>query len=128
MKLTKLQTTPTGSIWTLRKLVNILPASVHTDNPKAKGWFLVSGKNAPIEVVEFFSNEDRSFNTLAEVKEFLKSWLISLKDDPIFKPTPIVVDTSTPSKFETEAQRKEFFKDWLGAEAHPEDIAEGMIA
>ena len=117
MKLTKLQTTSTGSVWTMRNLVNILPASVYTDNPKAKGWFLDSGKAASIEVYEFFDNEDRSFNTLAEVKEYLKSWL---KDDPIFKPTP--------SKFETEAQREEFFKDWCNAEAHPEDIAEGMIA
>ena len=123
MKLSKIAKTATGSIWTWNNKVNVVPASVFTDNPKAKGWFLKAGTDAEIEIVEFFLHEEVSFNTLSEVKEWLKTSSFTKSE-----PTPIVVDTSTPSKFETEQQREEFFKDCSNAKAHPEDIAEGMIA
>jgi len=115
MKLSKIAKTTTGSIWTWNNKVNVVPASVFTDNPKAKGWFLKAGTAAEIEIEEFFNHEEVSFNTLSEVKEWLKTSSFT-KSEP------------KGAQFVTEAQREEFFKDWCTAEAHPEDIAEGMIA
>ena len=113
MKLSKIAKTTTGSIWTWNNKVNIVPASVFTDNPKAKGWFLKAGTAAEIEIVEFFLHSDVSFNTLAEVKEWLKTYSFT---EP------------KTAQFVTEEQREEFFKEWSTAQAHPEDIAEGMAS
>lgn len=115
MKLSKIAKTTTGSLWTWDNKVNIIPASVFTDNPKAKGWFLKAGTDAEIEIVEFFLHEEVSFNTLAEVKAWLKTSSFTLSEPKA-------------AQFVTEEQREEFFKDWSTAKAHPEDIAEGMIA
>ena len=123
MKLSKIAKTTTGSIWTWDNKVNVVPASVFTVNPKAKGWFLKAGTDAEIEIVEFFNHSEVSFNTLAEVKAWLKTSSFTLGDD-----TSSTISKPKTAQFVTEEQREEFFKDWSTAKAHPEDIAEGMIA
>ena len=119
MKLSKIAKTATGSIWTWDDRVDVVPASVFLGNPKAKGWFLKAGAWAEIEIEEFFKHEDIHFDNLSEVKEWLKTSSFT-KSEPI--------NTPTPSSTITDKQREEFFKEWSTAQAHPEDIAEGMIA
>ena len=56
-------TTPTGSIWTFHNTIRVVPANIHLNDPKAKGWWLDSDRASNQATLEFFANEDRSFDT-----------------------------------------------------------------
>tara|TARA_R110002126_G_scaffold67916_1_gene171797 strand:- start:907 stop:1263 length:357 start_codon:yes stop_codon:yes gene_type:complete len=71
ISLKKKATTPTGSIWTFHNTIRVVPANIHLNDPKAKGWWLGADRASNQATLEFFANEDRSFDTLKEVKEWI---------------------------------------------------------
>lgn len=72
ISLKKKATTPTGSIWTFHNTIRVVPANIHLNDPKAKGWWLDADRASNQATLEFFANEDRSFDTLKEVKEWIQ--------------------------------------------------------
>jgi hypothetical protein len=71
IKLNKKFKTPTGSIWTFHNTVRVVPANIHLNDPKAKGWWLTADSMSNQATLEFFANEDRSFDNLKEVKQWI---------------------------------------------------------
>jgi hypothetical protein len=71
IKLKKKFKTPTGSVWTFHNTVRVVPANIHLNDPKAKGWWLTADSMSNQATLEFFANEDRSFDNLKEVKEWI---------------------------------------------------------
>lgn len=115
IKLKKKHSTPTGSIWTFHSTIRVVPANIHLNDPKAKGWWLTADRLSNQAVLEFFANEDRSFDTLAEVKRWIKENFDFIKSQP----TGTFVPNTTKKEFDFEA--------WANAEPHAEQLADAAF-
>ena len=114
IKLKKKHSTPTGSIWTFHSTIRVVPANIHLDDPKAKGWWLTADRLSNQAVLDFFANEDRSFDTLAEAKRWIKVNFDFIASQP--------ADTSV-----REGIKKEFdFEAWATAKPNEEQLADQL--
>ena len=108
IKLKKKHSTPTGSIWSFHSTIRVVPANIHLADPKAKGWWLTADRLSNQAISDFFDNEDRSFDTLAEVKQWIKE-----NFDKIASPAPAPLNG------------KEFDLDaWANAQPNEEQLAD----
>ena len=112
IKLKKKHTTPTGSIWTFANTIRVVPANIHLNDPKAKGWWLDADSASNQATLEFFANEDRSFNNLKEVKQWIKENFADISAG---------THPDHPARIAT----KDFdFEAWATAESNAEQLAD----